>query len=424
MTIPRRSWTLAVAIALASAPVPARAGAIEEAQALEARGDAEAALAAWRRAAEHAPADPVPATAVGRLELRLGRAAQAAQTLAGVAAAHPEHPRIHYWHAFALRKAGRLADAAEAYRRALARSPDDPDPHFGLGETLKLQGDGPGALEAFRAYVRLESRPAEARWVGRANEEIARLEASNVVTADEPATPSGGPEVSSAASSTLAPPSATPPAAVPTAAADPDALFAAGRHGEAKRAYLAALATSPDHLGLRHRAAVAALADGDYPEAERQAVHVVRLDPDNPTATAIALAARARRPPAARPTLADAVLALREGRHRTAAELAGELWQADPDGPDAATLAHLRATALMAQGRPGEALDAFRLGGHAGGPPAEFWLTLGDAFHATGDAPAARRAWRIALALAPPASSTGRRLRERLNPPLRAGEPP
>lgn len=417
-------------ITLGLLPGSAHAGPKEDAVAAEAAGDPEAALAAWRRAAEHSPGDPVALTAIGRLELRVGLSAQAAQTLGGVAAAHPDHPRVHYWHAFALRKAGRLADAAEAYRRAATRAPDDPDPHFGLGETLKQLGDGAGALEAYRTYVRLESRPSEARWVARANQEIQRLEASDVVTTD--ATPAPDPEPSAGATP---PADGTPPAPAIVHAAsgqvpdgpratDPDAAFAAGRHGEAKRAYLAALSSSPDHLGLRHRAAVAALADRDYPEAERQAVNVVRLDPDNPTATAIALTARANRAPAAPPTLADAELALREGRHRTAAELAAELYRQAPTGPEAAALANLRARALMALDRPSEALDALRLGGYAGGPPEDVWLDLGDAFAATGDAPAARRAWRIAYALATPASTTGRRARDRLNPALRSGEQP
>ncbi len=412
-----------LAVTLGSMPVAALAGPVEDAHAAEARGDAAAALEAWRRAAEHAPGDPVPLTAIGRLELRLGQPAQAAQTLGAVAAAHPAHPRIHYWHAFALRKAGRLSEAAEAYRRAVAVAPEDPDPQFGLGETLKQQGDGAGALEAFRAYIRLENRPSEARWITRANEEVARLQASDVVTADEAAASSDVP----AAGTTPLPERADVAAAKAPAsavAAEPEAAFAAGRHGEAKRSFLASLSTSPDHLGLRHRAAVAALADRDYPEAERQAVTVVRLDPDNPTATAIALAARAHRPPAGPAVRAEAELALREGRYRTAATLAGELWQADPDGPDAPALALVRARALAALDRPAEALDALRLGGHAGGSPGEVWLSLGDAFAATGDAPAARRAWRIALALIPPDAPLGRSARERLTPALREGERP
>ena len=413
----RLTITLSLGLALASLlPCRAFAGPREDARAAETAGDAERALAAWQRAVDLDPSDAEAALAVGRLQLRAGNSAQAIQTLAAVAATHPEAARVRYWLAFALRKAGRFPEAAEQYRRAIEASPDDADARFGQAETLKQMGDGAGALESYRAYVRLESRPSEARWVARANEEIDRLSASEVVTPTE-----GAPE--SAGAVAEAPPSASLASPPPAGTSTPEAAFAAGRFDEAKRALLTELTRSPDSVALRHQASVAALAGGDNAEAEYQAVTVVRLDPDNPTATAIALTARAKRPPPNRVTRTEAELALREGRDRTAAQLAGELLVLSPDAPDAPALARIRGIALHRLGRSAEALEAFRLGGGQSGSPGAWWLSLGDALAAGGDRPAARRAWRIAADLSEAETPVGRLARSRIQPPtLRVSE--
>jgi tetratricopeptide (TPR) repeat protein len=406
---PRLTWALAIGL---SAPA-AHAGPVEDAQSAEASGDVGRALAAWQRAAELAPEDARAQLSVGRLQLRAGRPAEAVQTLAAVVEKHPETPGAHYWYAFALRKSGRLPAAAESYRKALDAAPDDPDPRYGLAETLKQMGDGAGALEAYKAYVRLESRPSEAKWVARANEEIARLSASDVVTpADAPAEalPAPGPATAPPTAPAVAPASASPD--TPT----PEAAFAAGRFGEAQRGFRAELERSPDNIALHYRTAVAALSAGDYPEAERRAVTVVRLDPDNPTATAMALAARTRRPPAGPPARVEAELALREGRNRTAADLAGTLLSQAPTGPEAAALALIRGTALLRLGRADEAAEALRHTAGQGQPPGEYWLALGDALSAQGDRPAARRAWRVAADLTEAETPIGRLARERLVP--------
>jgi tetratricopeptide (TPR) repeat protein len=412
--MPRLTWALAICLSAHGA----HAGPVEDAQAAEATGDVARALAAWQRAAELAPEDARAQLSVGRLQLRAGRPAEAVQTLAAVVEKHPETPGAHYWYAFSLRKSGRLPAAADAYRRALDAAPEDPDPRFGLAETLKQMGDGAGALEAYKAYVRLESRPSEAKWVARANDEIVRLSASDVVTpAEAPTEPPPAPGT--------APPTAAPPptAATPGDARTPEAAFAAGRFSEAQQGFRDALERSPDNLALHHRTAVAALTAGDYPEAERRAVTVVRLDPDNPTATAVALAARARRPPVGPPARAEAELALREGRNRTAAELAGALLTEAPTGPDAAALAQIRGTALLRLGRADEAAEALRRTASQGQPPGEWWLALGDALSAQGDRPAARRAWRVAADLTEAETPIGRQARERIMPPgLRVSE--
>ena len=80
--------------------------------------------------------------------------------------------------AFALRQSGQLAEAAKAYQRYITLKPDDPDPYYGLGQ-VQLALDRPDdALMTFRAYVKLEHRNSEQRWLAKARAEINRLEAA------------------------------------------------------------------------------------------------------------------------------------------------------------------------------------------------------------------------------------------------------
>src|SRR3569623_3232856 len=80
--------------------------------------------------------------------------------------------------AFALRQSGQLAEAAKAYQRYITLKPDDPDPYYGLGQ-VQLALDRPDdALMTFRAYVKLEHRNSEQRWLATARAEIHRLEAA------------------------------------------------------------------------------------------------------------------------------------------------------------------------------------------------------------------------------------------------------
>jgi tetratricopeptide (TPR) repeat protein len=89
--------------------------------------------------------------------------------------------------AHALRKADRKAEAVEAYRKYMGLKPEDPDPYYGLGQTLKALGDNAGAMSAFRKYVEMEKRPDEQKWVEKARQELAAMEAMQ-----RPAMPSPG----------------------------------------------------------------------------------------------------------------------------------------------------------------------------------------------------------------------------------------
>ena len=80
--------------------------------------------------------------------------------------------------AFSLRQSGQLAESAKAYQRYITLKPDDPDPYYGLGQVQVALNRPDDALATFRAYVKLEHRPGEQRWLAKARAEIIRLEAA------------------------------------------------------------------------------------------------------------------------------------------------------------------------------------------------------------------------------------------------------
>jgi len=121
--------------------------------------------------------------------------------------------------AFALRQSGQLAEAAKAYQRYITLKPDDPDPYYGLGQVLVALNRPDEALATFRAYVKVEHRKSEQRWLTKARAEIIRLEAARKPPAPtEPkGLPPGAPTSPPAAPTTKAPPPHAP--MTPTSAA-------------------------------------------------------------------------------------------------------------------------------------------------------------------------------------------------------------
>lgn len=410
---PMRTLALLVGLML---PAQALGGPAEDAQSAEARGDHGAATDAWRRAIEAEPGQPEHYEALGRLQLRTQDSEGAVTTFERLVERVPDYVRGRYRLAFALRKAGRYPEAAAAYRAYVERAPEDPDGRFGLAETLKQMGDGAGALEAYRAYVQLESRPSEAKWVARANEEIARLQASEVVEpgAEAPIAPPPAP-VTAEANAEAAPP---PDGAVP---GDPDQHFAAGRFVEARAAYRKGVAEVPDAPGLRYRLAVTAALLGDAAEAEQQAAHAARLDPGNRAANDLAAASLARMSRTekagdggtapATPTVDEVELCLREGRVRTAERLAAAAIQRSTDAVERARLHRARARALLVLDRVEEALGALKSAAGLGQSDPGLWLDLAEAVRRAGDRDGARRLYELAAQAAPAGHPVAERAR-------------
>jgi tetratricopeptide (TPR) repeat protein len=415
---------LAVLLALGPAAVAFADTPEDTARAAEASGDLEAAIDAWQRAIEASPKTAAAYEALGRLQLEAGRAPEAVRTFERMVDALPEHPRARTHLGFALRKAGRHREAAEAYRAQAEATPEAPDPWFGLGESLRQLGDKSGALRAYRRYVELESRPSEAEWVARANEEIAKLSQAG------PTRPGSERPVARQARRSERGAQGVP-AGGDAAQGDPargdpdkaDAHFEAGRYAEASASYAARIDERPEAVAPRYRRAVSAALAGDALTAESEALAAAQLDPGNPDARAVAILARAqrdragKRPSAEPPSLEAAELALAEGRFRAALEMADTLLDAQARAPArarAGRLSWVRGRALLGLDRADEALSALKTAaGHGLATPA-VWLDLGAATERLGDREGARYYYRLAADALPADDPVAARARARL----------
>ncbi len=394
---------------------PALAGPAGDARQAEARGDRLSALDAWRRAIEENPEAPEPYVALGRLQIRMKDPNAAVSTFEQLVERVPGYARGRYRLAFALRKSNRYPDAARVYRVYAADHPDDPDACFGLAESLRHLGDREGALEAYRKYVELESRPSEAKWVRRANAEIARLEKSpSVAPGRERALE---PEKKR---SVQPPPGAVGAGGFEADRAAPDALFAKGDYAGAASGYRRLVESQPEAAVTRYRLGLAAGAAGDLSEAERGAAHAERLDPGNPAALDLATIARARRLRESKrgrtetPSIRRVEQALNEGRVRTAERLAAAALAGGSQGKERGRLLRLRADALVALGRMDEGLRALKAATARGEPSADTWLTLGEVALAAGDHPGARYYLELAVASGAAENPAAQRARARL----------
>ncbi len=393
-----------LALTFLAAPVGAHAAPNDDARKAERAGDRLAALDAWKRAIEADPTDAAAHVALGRLQLRMKDPNGAVSTFERLVEKVPSYERGQYRLAFALRKARRYPEAAAAYRAYITSSPADPDARFGLAESLRQLGDREGALEAYRTYVKLELRPSEAKWVRRANDEIARLEASVGVKPGEerPLEPEAKPDAPER-------PATAPPGG------DPDTLFAEKQYKRAAAGYRHLVRQRPDAAVARYRLGLAAAASGDLVTAERSSAHAERLDPGNPTAADLASIARARR---ARdrdeaPSVRAVRRALKEGRARTAERLAAKALAAD-DPKDRRALLRARSAALLSLGRVDEALRAFKGATALGEAGADAYLELGEISLAAGDKRGARYYLELAASAGQVDDPSVVRARERL----------
>ncbi|HWM85546.1 MAG TPA: dynamin family protein, partial [Kofleriaceae bacterium] len=82
--------------------------------------------------------------------LEAGRAAEAAELLADLSVARPEHAGAHYLHGAALLDLGRVDEASAAFDRAIERAGDLPEAYLGRGETRLRHNQPTEAIADFR----------------------------------------------------------------------------------------------------------------------------------------------------------------------------------------------------------------------------------------------------------------------------------
>ncbi len=126
---------------------------------------------------------------LGNTHLSAGSMPEAIRCFERAVKVRPDFQIARYNLAYALRKTNEHARAAEHYRVYLQRDPDDADAWYGLAESLRQSNDGLAAAEAYERYAKVEKRPAQAKWVSKAQEQarVLREKSPPRIAASKPA---------------------------------------------------------------------------------------------------------------------------------------------------------------------------------------------------------------------------------------------
>ncbi len=89
----------------------------------------------------------------------------------------PSWVRGHYQLGLVHRKMGNYDKSIAGYERYIEAKPEDPDAYYGLGQAHFKAGNNAKAVEILKLYIEKEDRPKEQKYVARAKELIASLEA-------------------------------------------------------------------------------------------------------------------------------------------------------------------------------------------------------------------------------------------------------
>ncbi len=152
---------------------------------LNAEGQPEAAVSAYRQALARKPDHGPALTNLGAVLAVLGRETEAEAAFRQAAAVNPNNLRARIGLGEAWRRQGLFAQAIEAHRAAVVLSPRDPNAHYTLGLALEAGGQLDEARQAYRAALNLNPEQVDAlvRLVRVLLEQRARGEAARLLEA-------------------------------------------------------------------------------------------------------------------------------------------------------------------------------------------------------------------------------------------------
>jgi len=128
------------------------------------RGDADAAAASYRRAAELDAADPQAESNLGSVLAREGRAAEAEASFRAAITRDPAYATAYANLAQILARRGDPTGALAAAERATALAPRDAEAHHQLGNLLAYAGDAAGAEREYGRAIALDPASPDARY--------------------------------------------------------------------------------------------------------------------------------------------------------------------------------------------------------------------------------------------------------------------
>jgi tetratricopeptide (TPR) repeat protein len=130
--------------------------------AIEAKGNVEGAIAAYRRAVSLSPNIAIPRDNLARLLLRRGETKEAVEQLHEACRLSPNWVAPRFMLANALSDMGISGEAEAHYRAVIALAPEMERPRYFLGNLLRNRGDYAEAIAQYRDALKREPEHAEA----------------------------------------------------------------------------------------------------------------------------------------------------------------------------------------------------------------------------------------------------------------------
>ena len=132
--------------------------------ALARRGELDGAIAEYRLAIRLNPRYALPRVNLGLALVRRGELDEAIVECREAVRLRPNNAGIRFNYGATLSKHGKIAEAIVAYREAIRLEPDHSEAHAGLGVVLARQGKLEEAIAECRAAIRLDPKHAEAHY--------------------------------------------------------------------------------------------------------------------------------------------------------------------------------------------------------------------------------------------------------------------
>lgn len=330
--------TVACVATAAVTPTAASKAAFERGERALAASKLDDAVAAYKEALAATPGYAAALNGLGSALFKQKKSAEAIAQFTAATEADPAFKLAWFNLGYATRKTQDFATAAKAYEKYTALDPGDADGFYGLAESYRALGDGPKAIAAYKQYIEREKRPSEQKWVDKARESIAELEAAKPVEAPvEAAAPAAVTEPTGALGNQAA-----------QKLKEGDEHWAAKRYREASFAYQDAANADPNSVEALFKLGNAYAVLGYYTQAIDRWARVQQLSPD----------------PAVKKSAADNIARAQQKMAEGAGATPQEANQAPGAGPVAdSTRTQARqhyetGVQLIGQRRYGEALNA------------------------------------------------------------------
>ena len=271
---------IASAALAAVTPSPTAKTALERGDKALESNQLDAALTAYKDALTATPNWAPALNGMGTALFKQDRKEQAVAQYKLAVEADPSFSTGWYNLGKASRKISDFKTAANAYERYTRLEPKDADGFYGLGESYRLMGgENAKAIAAFEKYLKMETRPAEQKWIDKAKEALAGLKTAPAPVAEVAPAPAPTPTPSPTATPAPAPGDSIAAAAAKKVV-EGDRFMAEKRYRDASFAYQDAVNADPKNVEALFKLGNAYAVLGYYSQAIERWTVVAQVSQD------------------------------------------------------------------------------------------------------------------------------------------------